>query len=109
MSAVKEWPTPNASGGGYNQGGAQGKVGPIRYTLDGLAAKEGRQLNPDWVETLMGFPVGWTAGPPDEVKPSTIGSRRVRFRKRAASSAATGSKPSVTPSSPSAANSRGGA
>jgi hypothetical protein len=36
------------------------------------------QLNPDWVESLMGFPVGWTdiAGLPEEERPSMRGNRR---------------------------------
>lgn len=33
-------------------------------------------LNPDWVELLMGFPSGWTAGVPAVAKPSTQRSRR---------------------------------
>lgn len=30
-------------------------------TMDDLQTQVGGQLNPDWVEWLMGFPVGWTA------------------------------------------------
>ncbi|MDD7634577.1 MAG: hypothetical protein PUK20_06600 [Firmicutes bacterium] len=26
-----------------------------------MAAGNGGQLNPDWVEWLMGFPIGWTS------------------------------------------------
>lgn len=33
-------------------------------------------LNPDWVEALMGFPPGWTVGPPAPAKRSTRGNRR---------------------------------
>ena len=43
------------------------------------------RLNPDWVETLLGFPVGWTDVP-----------------------AAAGSKPSGTPSSPRSRKPSGG-
>ena len=39
-------------------------------------------LSPDWVETLMGFPAGWTDGLPDATKPNTRGSRRASRRKR---------------------------
>jgi hypothetical protein len=40
--------------GNYNKTGASKNSG------DGLAATAGGSLNPDWVEWLMGFPVGWT-------------------------------------------------
>ena len=30
-----------------------------------MAAGNGGQLNPDWVEAMMGFPIGWTALEPD--------------------------------------------
>jgi hypothetical protein len=36
----------------------------------------GLRLNPDWVELLMGFPSGWTAGVPAVAKSSTRRSRR---------------------------------
>jgi hypothetical protein len=40
------------------------------------------KLNAEWVETLMGFPPGWTdiGGPPVVEKPSTPGSPRARLR-----------------------------
>jgi DNA (cytosine-5)-methyltransferase 1 len=85
-------PTPTAQSYGSNQGGAMGRCGPVRYSLqsmakrglwptptvhgnhnrkglspdsgDGLATAvkasvDGGQLNPTWVEWLMGFPSGW--------------------------------------------------
>lgn len=71
-----EWPTPTAVTYGYNRGGAAGRVGPIRPSLEGLARSEanGRpdpasssesgksrgSLNARWVQQLMGFPDGWT-------------------------------------------------
>ena len=44
----------------------------------GNAALAGGSLNPAWVETLMGFPAGWTdiAGPQDAAKHKPRGSRR---------------------------------
>lgn len=48
-------------------------VAPEHFYLDGE-----QQLNPDWVESLMGFPPGWTsldAGPPPQDH-STTGSLR---------------------------------
>jgi len=64
----RRWPTPSTRDykGGY-QGGRirNGKVS--RDTLDVAAQatdnkdKSGGQLNPGWVEWLMGLPLGWTA------------------------------------------------
>lgn len=50
---VKMWPTPKAQNSRGN-GEKHGDGGP---SLDVVV---GGQLNPDWVEWLMGFPVGWT-------------------------------------------------
>jgi len=51
--AVRMWPTPDAS--------------PHKYRLQGdsqqsrsLNGVHGGKLNPEWVEWLMGFPIGWT-------------------------------------------------
>jgi hypothetical protein len=66
------WPTPMQSDGA---GGCVGRSGgeDLRTATKG-------SLNPDWVECLMGFPVGWTRldthGPQDQGKNSTTGSRR---------------------------------
>jgi hypothetical protein len=55
--AIREWPTPTASEYGSSNNGCPG---------DGRTARsEGGVLNPDWVEALMGFPVGWSDGPLD--------------------------------------------
>jgi hypothetical protein len=84
-------PTPTATSYGSNQGGAAGRVGPVRHSLEsmarhnlwptptsrdwksGSASQEtmernarplseevGGSLNPEWVEWLMGFPIGHT-------------------------------------------------
>jgi hypothetical protein len=83
-------PTITTHNYGYNQGGAEGRVGKKRYSLQSMArmnkwptptahlAKEtnapsehtrntptltaqvGGKLNPQWVAWLMGWPVGWT-------------------------------------------------
>ena len=92
-------PTPSAVNYGTNQGGAAGRVGPIRPSLQTMARQKlwptprasdgagksshgrtwsttdrnlhtvmrelgetetGGQLNPTWVEWLMGYPTGWT-------------------------------------------------
>jgi len=102
-------PTPTATSYGSNQGGAAGRKGKVRYSLQSMAihnmwptpsvananqgtsvpdgkrgmslisavkaphlwqtpnkAEDGKsgQLNPEWVEWLMGYPEGWT-----ELKP----------------------------------------
>lgn len=42
-------------------------------------AQSAAPLNPEWVETLMGFPQGWTdLGPPAAVQTNTSGSPRAR-------------------------------
>lgn len=60
-------PTLSASRYGSNRGGAAGRLGKVRHSLDSLA-KLGRlphhkagPLSPTWAETFMGFPIGWTA------------------------------------------------
>ena len=58
QTAVK-WATPTVCGN-YNKKGASAKSG------DGLATQAGGALNPDWVEWLMGWPIGWTACEPLE-------------------------------------------
>jgi hypothetical protein len=63
--AVKMWPTPSANqqGGGVtglNGGsGARKKVHAMVGREEGLKMTGG-QLNPTWVEWLMGYPSGWT-------------------------------------------------
>jgi hypothetical protein len=89
-TAVKKWPTPTTSTGGpqmmgdkLRPSGAKGSnnlAGAVRTwptptahnSKEGafpaeynrktptLAAEVGGQLNPNWVEWLMGWPVGWT-------------------------------------------------
>jgi hypothetical protein len=54
-AAVQMWPTPRATDGGHsgpNQRDSKGKPA--------LAGAVGGQLNPDWVDWLMGFPPGWS-------------------------------------------------
>jgi hypothetical protein len=63
MAVTGKWPTPTARLGA--QRGAQAKrySDPKRSNdLDDAVAARGigGQLNPEWVEWLMGFPAGWT-------------------------------------------------
>lgn len=83
MKAVYDewlWPTPTVHGND-NRAGISPKAG------DGIATAVKAEhpelarvgyLNPDWVETLMGFPPGWTEcrGPRRAVRRSTRGNPR---------------------------------
>jgi hypothetical protein len=58
--AGSSWPTPKATDG--SKGGPNQTLGGLP-SLSALAAKSsqtGGQLNPTWVEWLMGYPSGWT-------------------------------------------------
>jgi hypothetical protein len=78
--AVKEeWPTPTvaiATGGQTSRGGDR----KDEMLLTGMAAASSEhadgKLNPDWVETLMGLPIGWTDGPADPETLLLFGSLR---------------------------------
>lgn len=62
-------PTLTASNYGSNQGGAQGRTGKVRYSLQSMARRgeletfghSAGQLMPAFSEYLMGFPIGATA------------------------------------------------
>ena len=63
------WPTPASStgnGGPHGLDGGQGARSMIPQEM-----RNSGKLNPRWVETLMGLPVGWTM--PSCVSPVTIG------------------------------------
>jgi hypothetical protein len=55
-SAVRMWPTPVANDAKNNGGPSQ-----MRRDAPNLNAVVGGQLNPRWVEWLMGWPIGWTS------------------------------------------------
>ena len=64
---AKKWATPQARD--HRTGGADRWEDPerTRNLNDQAATTEGGgQLNPDWVEWLMGWPIGWTASAPLE-------------------------------------------
>ena len=50
----KNWATPNA------RDGSGQPSGPLAQEKSSTSGKNLGQLNPDWVEQLMGLPVGWT-------------------------------------------------
>jgi hypothetical protein len=73
---VKLWPTPVARDyKGGRKPETLAKAG--RKETNSLPDAAKGSLNPEWVETLMGFPIGWTAtdGPPLLEKNNTTGSR----------------------------------
>jgi len=59
---IRAWPTPMARD--HKDGDATANV-PTNGHLGRAAPRDPTshpgQLNPDWVEMLMGFPIGWTA------------------------------------------------
>jgi len=61
--AVKSYPTPMAGPTDPRDGGGAGGVALATVATDNPDAPRG-QLNPDWVEWLMGWPVGWTSTEP---------------------------------------------
>ena len=61
-SGRKHWPTPTAADG-MGGPGSSGREGG-----DNLRTAVGGQLNPTWVEWLMGFPPGWTALEPSATR-----------------------------------------
>jgi len=118
VTAVTRWPTPKAtpSGPDYARGGRSGSGGDDLATAvaggwptpaardyrspnrngnqaDQLPNVVGSRLNPDWVECLMGYPVGWTVidGPQAGGLPKRRGSRRAP--QRASPTASPGSRP----------------
>lgn len=88
--SVERWATPKASPSGPDYA----RAGRPESGADDLAtqvAKTGarNQLNPEWVETLMGYPIGWTdIGGPLRRARSTNGSRPGRSRRSRAESPA---------------------
>jgi hypothetical protein len=63
-AAAKKWPTPCASASkGSSPASLTRKSGASRANdrIDhAVMASDGGQLNPEWVEWLMGWPIGWT-------------------------------------------------
>lgn len=72
------WQTPTAKCAESSQTHRSGERSS-ELLLNGQA---GGSLNPAWVESLMGFPPGWTDGPPVPAKRNTTGKPRAS-RKRA--------------------------
>jgi hypothetical protein len=58
VNEAERWATPCASEARHGPGNGGRQGGP------NLTTQVGGALNPEWVEWLMGFPIGWTALPP---------------------------------------------
>ncbi|MCL6594008.1 MAG: hypothetical protein K6T31_08540, partial [Alicyclobacillus sp.] len=95
---MKKWPTPHGNchtgAGEHGKGGANLQTAVMwstpaaqdaknatlpasqaeRDTLAGDMIRAGEQgvLNPDWVETLMGLPIGWTDADKDNEELCTV-------------------------------------
>lgn len=59
-AVARNWSTPSAYDCTGSHGGGQSSS--LRTDIHNMKVKTGQQgqLNPDWVECLMGFPIGWT-------------------------------------------------
>jgi hypothetical protein len=57
--AVQRWPTPTAADSYTHAMKSSQQTPGSRHSLN-LPSAAGGQLNPTWVEWLMGFPTGWT-------------------------------------------------
>jgi hypothetical protein len=61
MAAKVEFPTPNARDWKDAGGGTQGnRKWPNWGTIAAQSSPATGRLNPEWVEWLMGWPIGWT-------------------------------------------------
>jgi hypothetical protein len=62
MDAVKMWPTPNANEDSYRLNGLTQQSNSLGAMArrEAIAGGTNGQLNPTWVEWLMGWPLGWT-------------------------------------------------
>jgi hypothetical protein len=58
--AVKHWPTPKGSPSGPDYARANRPASGGDDLATAVARETRGQLNPTWVEWLMGFPIGWT-------------------------------------------------
>jgi hypothetical protein len=59
-TAAKQWPTPRTITGGAENAERKKELGRENSGGGDLQAAAGKLLNPRWVETLLGLPVGWT-------------------------------------------------
>ena len=73
------FPTPAAQSYGSNQGGAAGRTGKVRPSLETMA-RQGMEtsgpLNPEFVSWLMGYPPAWLNCAPSAMRSSQPVRRR---------------------------------
>jgi hypothetical protein len=67
--AMQNWPTPASCTGNGGSHGLDGGSGARSMLPEDMKRSSGK-LNPRWVETLMGLPIGWTM--PSCTSPQTI-------------------------------------
>jgi hypothetical protein len=67
---VKAWATPKTPTGGPETAKRKQELGRTTSGGGDLASQTNGKLNPRWVETLMGLPIGWTM--PSCASPVTI-------------------------------------
>jgi hypothetical protein len=67
---VKAWATPKTPTGGPETAKRKQELGRTTSGGGDLASQTNGKLNPRWVETLMGLPIGWTM--PSCTSPQTI-------------------------------------
>lgn len=111
VKSEQAWPTPDAHNGarGTVPPGTRKDGTPAQLTLNGAVAlhrTETGQLNPDWVECLMGFPPGWTATDGQLVAGKTSANGSLRASPRTTAAGKPAYAPSATPSCRSARRSR---
>jgi len=56
---LRRWPTPTAHLAKENASPSEGRRNEPTLTFQALKGQTGH-LNPEWIEWLMGFPIGWT-------------------------------------------------
>jgi hypothetical protein len=67
---TKQWATPKTPTGGPETAKRKQELGRTASGGGDLASQANGKLNPRWVETLMGLPIGWTM--PSCTSPQTI-------------------------------------
>jgi hypothetical protein len=70
LELQRQWATPRTPTGGPESAQRKQELGRTTSGGGDLASQAAGKLNPRWVETLMGLPIGWTM--PSCIRPVTI-------------------------------------
>jgi hypothetical protein len=70
LELQRQWATPRTPTGGPETATRKQELGRTASGGGDLASQANGKLNPRWVETLMGLPIGWTM--PSCTRPVTI-------------------------------------